>query len=367
MAKRKKQNLGRVKRYRHSYHSTKSVALNAVLWVVLVIGALVGGYFVAPTVIDFGTSTWYSLTSGIINRTPVEDETEPEATPEPTAAPTPDVTPIAEQGVVDGTWAQVSLSALSTTELIAQTVSDLSAQGVTYVVLQLKDTSGYIHYTSSLEAASSSIATTCVDAQAIATAITDAGMIPVASIATFQDPISVYQDKALAIGYVGTDYRWLDNTAEAGGKAWMNPYADVSITFIGDIISEVSAMGYSHVVLGQVQFPKQVSTSQDYGTTNGATRADALRNAIAAWDVQFADSDVTLWYSYDYETYLTESTITGEVPSTLGITNAVVVLPLASENDPNPDTSALDEIVAGLKASGSEYVIVQDGDGASFG
>ncbi len=365
MANKRKKNLGKVKRYRHNYQSKKSTVLNVVLWVSLVVVALAGGYFVAPTVIDFGTSTWYSLTSGITGFRS-EPEVVPEETPEPTPIATPDATPIAEQGVVDGSWAQVSLSALTTPELIAQTINELSAQGVTYVEVTLKDTAGYIHYASSIEAASSSIAATCIDAQAVATAITEAGMIPVASIAAFQDPISVYQDKSLAIGYIGTDYRWLDNTAEAGGKAWMNPYADASVTFIGDIISEVSAMGYSHVVLGQVQFPKQVSTSQDYGDIGDATRADALRSAIAAWDARFAESDVTLWYSYDYETYLTESTITGELPSTLGITNAIVVLPLASEEDPNPDVSSLDAVVAAQKASGSAYVVVQDGDVADF-
>ncbi len=368
MAKKRK-NLGKVKRYRHSFHSGGQIARNIILWILLIIVVGGGSYFLAPSIIDFGTSTWYSLTDGLGDfsistpeSTPEIVEEEPEVTPEPTA----ETTPIATVAVIDGTWADVSLSALTTPELIAETVSSLSAQGVTYVVVPLKDTSGYIHYASSLENSTRSIASTCIDAEAVATAISDAGMIAVASLATFQDPISVYQNRDMGIGYQDTDYMWLDNTADAGGKAWMNPYSDISVTFIGDLIAEVSYLGYSQVVLSQVQFPSQVSTSQNFGTIGEATRADALRNAIAAWDARFADQDVILWVEYDYATCAEVSNITGELPSTLGITNAIINLPLATEDNMNPDSSLLDSIVAAFMETGTEYVVVAENGAADF-
>ncbi len=366
MAKKRK-NLGKVKRYRHSFHSGKSIAINIVLWVLLVIAVGAGGYFLAPKILDWGTSTWYALTDGIGGGDSDQADL-PEATPIPEEPePTPDPTPIEASGVVDGIWADVSLSALTSDALIAQTIDSLAAQGTTYVVVTLKDTSGYIHYASGLEQASQSIAATLVDIDAVVCAIIDAGMIPVASIATFQDPISGYQDKSLAIGYVGTDYRWLDNTAEAGGKAWMNPYADVSVTFIGDIISEVSDLGFAHVLLGQVQFPNQISSSQDFGEIGDATRVDALCSAIAAWDARFEEQDITIWIEYDYETCLTESNITGGVlPSSLGITNLLINLPLATEDNPDPDISALEAVVDDCKENGSEYVVVQQSGVAWF-
>lgn len=366
MAKRRK-NLGKVKRYRHSYQTGKSIVMNIILWVLIVVCVGAGGYFLAPKIIDFGTSTWYSLTDGIGNfGGDTQEEAAPEATPEPTAEPTPSVTPIAEVGVIDGTWADVSLSALTSEELIAQTISDLAAQGVTYVVVPLKDTSGYIHYASSLELAAASIASTCIDAAAVADAITAAGMIPVASLATFQDPISVYQDRDMGIRYLGSDYMWLDNTADAGGKAWMNPYSTLALTFIGDVIDEVVSLGYNQVVLSQVQFPSQISSSQDFGETGDASRADALRTAIATWDARFADADVVLWYEYDYATCLEDLNITGEAPTSFGITNAILNLPLASEDDPDPDTSALAEIAEAFYAGGSEYLVIAENGGADF-
>ncbi len=367
MAKKKK-SLGKVKRYQHSFRSGKSIAKNILLWIIIIVGVGAGGYFVAPRVIDFGTSTWYSLTEGItFGVQKDEPEPEPTLTPAPTAVPTPEVTPIAEVGIIDGTWADVSLSALTTPELIAETISALSAQGVTYVVVPLKDTSGYIHYASTLENAASSIASNCIDAAAVATAITEAGMIPVASIAAFQDPISVYQNRSMGIGYINTDYMWLDNTAEAGGKAWMNPYSEIAITFIGDIIAEIAALGYDQVVLSDVEFPKQVSSSQDFGSIGSATRADAIIAAIAAWDARFADQDVVLWYEYDYATCQTASTIIGEaLPSALGITNAIINLPLATTEDPDPDTAALAEIIAAFEEGGSEYVVVAENGTADF-
>ncbi len=367
MAKKRK-NLGKVKRYRHSYQTGKNIAMNIILWLLIVVCVGAGGYFLAPKIIDFGTSTWYSLTDGLGNfGSTSKEEVVPDATPEPTAEPTPSITPIAEVGVIDGIWADVSLSALTSDELIAETIGNLSAQGVTYVVVPLKDTSGYIHYASSLELAAASIASNTIDAAAVATAITEAGMIPVASIVAFQDSISVYQDRDMGIRYLGSDYMWLDNTADAGGKAWMNPYSTLALTFIGDVIEEVAALGYDQVVLSQVQFPKQVSSSQDFGETGGASRADAIANAIATWDARFADSDVILWYEYDYETCAVASTITGEVlPSSLGITNAILNLPLASEDDPNPDTSALAEISAAFTAGGSEHLVIAENGGADF-
>ncbi len=365
MAKKRK-SLGKVKRYRHKVRSNKSVALGVLFWLVLIVGALAGGYLVAPRVIDFGTSTWYSLTAGLGGEDDIEEDHLPEETATPTPAPTATAAPVQTVSVVDGNWADVSLSALTTTELMQQTIETLAAQGVTYVVVQLKDTSGYLHYQSSIENASASIAATTIDAQAVAATISQAGMIPVAAIATFQDPLSVYQDRSMGIQYQETEYRWLDNTADAGGKAWMNPYSDTAVTFIGDIIAEVVSLGYEHVVLGQVQFPAQVSGSQNFGSIGDMTRADALRAAIAAWGTRFAEEKVVLWYEYSYDTCLSESTITGELPSTLGIENVIVTLPLATADDPTPDTSALAEIAATFTESGSAYVVVQDGSTATF-
>ncbi len=365
MAKKRK-NLGKVKRYRHSFHTSKNIAINILLWVLIVVSVGAGGYFLAPKIIDFGTSTWYALTDGMGNWRQDNTVPEPTATPAPTPEPTEEIVVVEKVGVVEGSWADVSLSALTTPELIAETVASLAAQGVTYVVVPLKDTSGYIHYASSVENASASIATNSVDAAAIAAAITEAGMVPVASLATFQDSISVYQDRDMGIRYLNSDYMWLDNTVDAGGKAWMNPYADLAIDFIGDLVEEVGSLGYTQVVLSQVQFPAQVSNYQDFGVIGDATRADALRVAIAAWGERFADTDVILWYEYDYATCTEVSTITGELPSALGITNAIINLPLATGEDPVPDTSALAQIVADWQSAGAEYVVVAENGTADF-
>ncbi|MFI3170308.1 MAG: putative glycoside hydrolase [Faecalibacterium sp.] len=365
MAKKRK-NLGKVKRYRHSFHTSKAIVLNVVLWIVIVVGVGAGGYFVAPAIIDFGTSTWYALTDGIGSFGASSAASEPEPTASATPEPTPMPTEVAKAGVVDGTWADVSLSALTSAELIDQTTSALAAQGVTYVVVPLKDTSGYIHYASSVDKAAGSIASNCVDAEAIATAITEAGMIPVASLVAFQDALSVYQDREMGIRYQESDYMWLDNTADAGGKAWMNPYSDLAVSFIGDLVEEVAQLGYTQVVLSQVQFPAQVSSSQNFGSIGSATRADALRSAIATWDARFADQDMILWYEYDYETCVTVSNITGELPSSLGIANALINLPLATDENPDPDTSALAEIVSAWQAGGSEYIVVAENGTADF-
>ena len=58
---------------------------------------------------------------------------------------------------------------------------------------------------------------------------------------------------------------------------------------------EVQQLGFEQVVLTNVQFPK-LSKKQDYGTTNGVSRADQLKADIAALQDRLSGKG-TLWIS----------------------------------------------------------------------
>lgn len=360
MPKRSHKNMGRVKRYRRSFYNGRVYWAKRIGGWVLAAAVLFGvGFLVAPRLLDLGTSAWYSAVRGQTPDSTSQAASAPDASSavQATPAPTPAATPVPADTVTDGAWATLSLSALTSPEAIQQAAADLKAQGVTYALVPLKDASGYIYYASALPAAAGSIAATTVDAGAVARALTDQGIVPVAYLCAFQDPISVYTDRSMAIHLRDSDYLWLDAaSAEVGGKPWMNPYSATAVQFIGDLIAEVSDLGYQQVVLSAVQFPSYVSEKQDFGDTAGLDRAGILAQDIAAWDQRFADQ-LVLWYEVPYDSCVTPSTTLGSVtPDALGIQN----LMLRQDEPPAADaTPTQADVVAAMQSGGCTHVALR--------
>ena len=161
-----KKNLGKVKRYRRSFYSRGQQA-RRILGAVLALAALfAAGWLIGPAVIDFGTSTWYSLKEGGgASSGASQPASEPQATPAPTPAPEP--TPAPALSPEDGGWAFVSISGLSSAEQAAATAQSLAAEGMRYAVVPCKDSQGYVYYQSSVAAAQTNISATTFDAAAV--------------------------------------------------------------------------------------------------------------------------------------------------------------------------------------------------------
>ena len=224
-----------------------------------------------------------------------------------------------------------------------------------YAVVTLKDATGVVYYASQVPAAAASPASVTVDPARVAAIFREEGLIPVAKLAAFRDPAGARTDRTMAIGYTGQAYLWLDNKASADGKPWLNPYADAAVQYIGDLIDELHTAGFEQVVLENVQFPASTSSKQDYGTTNGVSRADQLRADMAVWEQRFG-SRVTLWYSYTLAEVADTSSTLGVPAAQLGVKNLVVRVPSAS-------TMTAEERAALVQAqteAGVEHVVVRD-------
>lgn len=364
----------RLKHYRRSFYSGwqrfKSAAL-AVCAAALVFGV---GWFAGPHILNWGAGLWYGMvhpqpSSGSQSQpdpAPQQPGSEPASSvpqqPENTALPE-DQQPTS--AIVEGSWTVVSLSALSSPEAIEAAAAGAAADGAQYAMITLKDASGYVYYPSTVPAAAGSIAAATVDPAAIAAAFKAAGVTPVACLSAFRDPIAAYTDRSMGIHYADSDYMWLDNAADAGGKPWLNPYSDGAVQFVGDLIQEVSALGYDHVLLSAVQFPAYVSAKQDFGDTGGLGRADALRNAVAAWGSRF-EGTVTLWYEYGYADCQTVSTALDALPCALGVQNLVMQAPAFSEGTEPPAEEELDGVVQAMKDGGCAYVVLHSGSTGEF-
>lgn len=360
----------RVKHYGHNYYSRRQRARRTAGLLCAAALVFAVGWLAGPHILDFGTGLWYSV---VHPKPEAESQSQPAASSraQPQATPQPESTALPEElqptaAIVEGKWAAVNLSALGSQQAIEAAAANAAANGVSYALITLKDTSGYIYYQSAVPAASGSIAASTVDAAAVAAAFKAAGVTPVACLSAFRDPIAAYTDRSMGIHYANSDYMWLDNAADAGGKPWLNPYSDGAVQFIGDLIEEAAALGYDHVVLSTVQFPVYVSAKQDFGDTAGLSRAQALQKDIAVWADRFAGR-VTLWYEYGYAACQTPSTALDALPSELGVENLVLRMPApAAEGETPPDVSALDEIVQAMKDGGCAYVVVRDGSTADF-
>ena len=373
----------KVKRYHRSFYSRGmkiKKALGILLLAVVVLGV---AWLAAPYVLDWATHTWYT----VVRDRDLSDSSQaaasaPEAESAPAssessasstgassgaassqAAASSEPEPLPGTAVREGSWAAVSLSALSDEAAIRAEARSLAEQGVTYALIPFKDTSGYIYYASAVPAASRSVAATVVDPALIASVFKEEGLVPVAGVAAFQDPVASYTDRSMAIQYAGEGgYLWLDAAnAAAGGKAWLNPYADTANAFIGDLIEELYGCGFEQVCLSAVQFPPIVSSRQSFGETGGRSRDAQLAADIAAWDARFAGR-VTLWYEYPLASCTGVSPELGALPAQLGVRNLVISLPVGETQDP----AALAGTASQMKELGAAYVVVRDSETGRF-
>lgn len=364
----------KVKRYRRSFYSREMRVKKGIGIAVLVLVMLGAAWLAAPHVLDWATHTWYTVvrnrdlsasSPASASASSVAESPASSAASEPAASSEvqPEVVTPAVDGtaIVEGSWAEADITALTEDASIRAAAQQLASQGVKYAVVTLKDATGVVYYASQVPAAAASPASVTVDPARVAAIFREEGLIPVAKLAAFRDPAGARADHAMVIGYKGQAYLWLDNKASADGKPWLNPYADAAVQYIGDLIDELHTAGFEQMVLENVQFPASTSSKQDYGTTNGVSRADQLRADMAVWEQRFG-SRVTLWYSYTLAEVSDTSSTLGVPAAQLGVKNLVVRVPSAS-------TMTAEERAALVQAqteAGVEHVVVRDNAAGSY-
>ena len=350
-----RKNMGKVKRYRHSFYTGGQRIRRALTGLIALAALFAAGWLIGPAVIDFGTHTWYSLKAGGGDD---ESTSTPAATPAPEATPVPEATPAPTPvpAAGEGGWAFVTISGLSTPELAAATAQDLAAQGVRYAVVPCKDSQGYVYYQSAVAVAQSSISATTFDPSAVE-ALKAAGITPVASLCAFRDPLAPYVDRSLAVRYQDTEYFWLDAAADAGGRPWLNPYADGAARYIADLIGEARAMGFEQVWLTGVQFPTTAGRDKaSYGDTAGLSMGQRLAQLLESWQ-----AGGVCWVEYPLAEVLAgaDSQLLGASCAQLGVKNLAI---RAEEELTDEQRQALETVLADARAAGLENAALVQGD-----
>lgn len=350
----------KVKRYRRSFYSRGMRIRKIVGIVVLVAVVLAAAWFAAPHVLDWATHTWYTvvkdrdLEAESASRAAASSQAAASAAASEaasSAASEPEEDVFDGKAIVSGRWAELDTAALTDDDTLRTTAQQLKAQGVEYAVLTLKDTSGNIYYASQVAAAAGSIVAEPLDAGHIAAILREEKLIPVAQLAAFKDPISPRTDPSMAIHYNGSAL-WLD--AQKNGNPWLNPYSTAAVEYVGDLVEEVQQLGFEQVVLTNVQFPK-LTKKQDYGTTNGVSRADQLKADIRALQTRLKDK-ATVWFSYTLE-QCNDSSVALDVPAlTLGVENLLVT------SDSALDEDALNALESALHDAGVQNMVLHTAD-----
>ena len=355
----------KVKRYRRSFYSRKTQVKKAVGIVVLIAVVLAAAWVAAPHVIDWATHTWYTVVRNRdLSASSASSAASSTAASEASSVSEPAASSVVEElkepeipgtAIVEGSWAETDVTALTSDAAIRTAAQQLTAQGAKYAVVTMKDNTGAVYYASETVAGAANAAASLVDPARIAAIFKEEGLIPVAKLAAFRDPAGARADHAMAIGYTNQEYLWLDNKASAGGNPWLNPYAQEAVQYIGDLIEELHDAGFDQIVLENVQFPSSRSSKQDYGKTNGVDRAGQLTADIAAWKTRFGDS-VTLWYAYSLGQVTDTATTLGAPAAELGMENLLVQVPSKSTMDETARAGLVEE----LTAAGVEHIVIRD-------
>lgn len=354
MAKYKRRQ--KVKRYHRSFYSRSTRIRRGIGIAVLVAVVLGAAWLAAPHVLDWATHTWYTvvknrdLEAESASRAAASSEAAASSAAQAAssaAASEPEEPELDGKAITGGSWAEVDVSTLTDDAAIRAAAQQLKAQGAEYGLVTLKDANGVIYYASGAAAAAGSVTAAPVNPARIAAIFREEGIIPAAQLAAFKDPVSPRTDPSMAIHYNG-DALWLD--AQKNGNPWLNPYFEAAVEYVGDLVEELHGMGFEQVVLTNVQFPK-LSKKQDYGTTNGVSRADQLRADIAALQNRFAGS-VTLWLSYTLDQCNTSS-VALDVPAvTLGMENLLVTAD-------SMDDAAREQLQQSAAENGVQHLVVR--------
>ena len=186
-------------------------------------------------------------------------------------------------------------SALTNQTALTATLQQAKEAGFTAVLFDMKDASGTLYFRASGEQAVrvGSYAADALDSNALRaafTAIRDAGLSPIPRLYAFCDNAAARVLTDARVYPAGNPtWVWYDNKPDAGGRAWLNPYADAASLYLIELAKELRDAGAAAIMFDGVQFPAQTSGAYFGEDAATETRADALTAFISAAEQLLGD------------------------------------------------------------------------------
>ncbi len=205
---------------------------------------------------------------------------------------------------------------------------------VNAVVLDLKDSAGTVTYRSP-QASVAEYGTQAEDAVDLASRIEAArlaGYGVIARIWCFEDhtaPSGCYEG---AVKYGSADgVLWLDNSAENGGRSWLNPCSDTARKYVLDIVCDAVNFGADAVVLEGLRFPPDSGIQYAWFSNESFDRLEALSSFTQLTVAEGEKQSVPVLAAYDASRIVLGTTsVYGGSPATLPASGYAPVLDFAS-------------------------------------
>ena len=188
-----------------------------------------------------------------------------------------------------GDWRafQLPVSALKKTGSLAETCEKAAKAGFNAVVFTLKDQEGSLAYASATEVAEkvNAVSASAISLEDLTEAfgvMRDAGLTPIPRLYAFRDNLAARALETARIAPAGNPtWVWYDNDPKAGGKAWLNPYADEAQYYLIRLAAELKKAGAGAVMFSGVQFPAHCD-SADFGQSanTSMSRGEILSHFI---------------------------------------------------------------------------------------
>ncbi len=178
------------------------------------------------------------------------------------------------------------------------------ADGYTAVMIELKDQNGKIWFHS--EALSGlckeAVQENGLSAQELAEKIKASGMIPVVAVHTFKDKTAPNKAVGNTFLVTGKQSTWWDNSADKGGKPWLNPHTANARAYNVKVVEELAKAGFEEIVLRSVQFP-DISYKPRTDMSGEKTTAQILTQYIAEAKAAAEPHGAKVTVSYDSISY----------------------------------------------------------------
>lgn len=191
------------------------------------------------------------------------------------------------------------ITATASTEALNSALAVAKEAGYNCAAVTLKDDTGILHYKSEIPRIKNEVQINkgTLSAQQICDIIKKAGLTPAARINTLKDHITpnVFGSYTLESGVL-----WLDNAANAGGKLWLSPFEESTVSYIGELTEELSAAGFKNIVCTNIRYPSFHGMDKDtwlkhLDLRNDAKRLKALWAVVDKANAGAAKNGAKLW------------------------------------------------------------------------
>lgn len=275
----------KIKRYRRIYRSNRNSRVTAGGVILAALGLLAVafiGWSVYGPVSDFisgrlsaGPSSSSASESEREEETPssAPDGSQPEQTPEPAGTDFRNLRA-----------AYLPAAFLADETALQSTLERLQTKGISAVVYDAKDAVGQVLYTSGNErvAAAEAMAAAPYDLEKVSSLLKKNGFTGIARVYAFKDHTASRTLMEAGVKYMDTDWLWLDNSREAGGRSWLNPYSELARMYVADVALECVEKGADAVMLDGVHFPTGLGLElASYGSGSASkTRQEVLSGFV---------------------------------------------------------------------------------------